>query len=307
VSAGGDRTATLRIETPAGLPGLVDALAAMTPRSRVLAGGTDLVRQMTQDGHRPDIIVDLSGVRELRHIRQVGESLRLGATTTFAEIAGDPTVRRHATCLASAAASVGAVQTRNMATIGGNIGNASPCADSIPALLALEATVMVLDGHGETTERRLDRVLKGPGATALRHDEVITEIVVPVPGGERRSSYAKLGSRTMVSVARIGMALVVRLERGDGEETQPGTIAEARVGIGALGETAFRADDLEELLRGRPADEATRAALVDAGPVVARAAIPGRSSLPYKQEAIRGVATDAWDALGLGQATVSED
>jgi carbon-monoxide dehydrogenase medium subunit len=109
----------------------------------------------------------------------------------------------------------------------------------------------------------------------------------------------------MVSAARIGMALVVSLDPGEDEETQPGTIVDARIGIGALGETAFRAGRLEELLVGRPADAETRSTFVEACPEMARDAIPGRSSLPYKQEAIRGVATDAWDALGLGPAAVS--
>lgn len=294
-----DRTTTTRVMTPAGLPGLIETLALSTPQSRLLAGGTDLVRQMTQEHLTPDLIIDLSGVAELHGIRAAAGCLRIGATATFAEIAADPLVRRHARCLAEAAGVVGAVQTRNMATIGGNVGNASPCADSVPALLALDASALVINGQGEKTERRVDGIVAGPGTTTLRHDEAIIELVVPLLDESYRSTYAKLGSRTMVSVARIGMAVVVRLVLDAGDTSAPAAIDEARVGIGALGETAFRAPTLEQVLAGRPADRATRHEFIDACPAVAQSSIPGRYSLPYKQEAIRGVADDAWTALGL--------
>jgi len=286
---------TTRISTPAGLPGLIEALAATTPKSRLLAGGTDLVRAMTQDHWTPDLIIDLSGIPELHGVQTGAGCLRIGATTTFSEIATDEVVWRHARCLAEAADVVGAVQTRNIATIGGNVGNASPCGDSIPALLALDATAVIVDAIGETSERRVGQIVTGPGTTSLRHDQAIVEFAIPTPPDGSRSTYAKLGSRTMVSVARIGMALVVRLEPADR------TILEARVGIGALGETAFRAADLERLLTGRRADEATRDAFIAACPRVAQNAIPGRYSLPYKQEAIRGVAADAWAKLDLDE------
>jgi CO/xanthine dehydrogenase FAD-binding subunit len=292
--AAADAATRVRVTTPASIEELTLSLGAKTAQSRFIAGGTDLVRSMVQDRWTPDLIVDLSGVPELRGIRVDQTDLRIGAATTFADIALDPLVLRHATCLARAAAVVGSAQTRNMATIGGNVGNASPCGDSLAPLLALEARALILDSAGATSWRPVGEILAGPGATTLRHDEVIVELAVPLPGDGWRSTYAKLGSRTMVSVARVGMAVVLRLD-----ETA-GAIAEARVAIGALGQTAFRAEGLEVLLAGSRVNESTREAFVAACPDVARQSIPGRYSLPYKQEAIRGVACDAWDSLGLG-------
>jgi CO/xanthine dehydrogenase FAD-binding subunit len=282
-----------RLLTPANLVELTDALGAMTAQSRFLAGGTDLVRSMQQDRWTPDLIVDLGDLAGLHGIRTTTDALCIGAATTFTDIASHPLVLRHATCLARAAAVVGSVQTRNMATIGGNIGNASPCGDSLAPLLALEARGVVLDSGGATCERPVAEILAGPGHTTLRHDEIITELVLPLLGDDWRSTYAKLGSRTMVSVARVGMAVVVRLDAA------AETIVEARVGIGALGRTAFRAEGLEQVLTGSRINQSTRDAFVAACPDVARQSIPGRYSLPYKQEAIRGVAWDAWESLGL--------
>ncbi len=283
----------LRLLTPASLVELTAALSAVTAQSRFLAGGTDLVRSMQQDHWIPDLIVDLGDVAELHGIQATADDLRIGAATTFTDIASDPLVGRHATCLARAAAVVGSRQTRNMATIGGNIGNASPCGDSLAPLLALEARGVVLDSGGATCERPVAEILAGPGRTTLRHDEIITELVLPLLGDDWHSTYAKLGSRTMVSVARVGMAVVVRLDAA------AETIVEARVGIGALGLTAFRAEGLEQVLTGSRVNQSTRDAFVAACPDVARQSIPGRYSLPYKQEAIRGVAWDAWEDLGL--------
>lgn len=283
----------MRLTTPASLVELTTALGSMSAQSRFLAGGTDLVRSMQQDHWRPDLIVDIGDVAELHGIRSDAGTLRIGAATTFTDIAADPLVVRHATCLARAAAVVGSRQTRNIATVGGNIGNASPCGDSLAPLLALEARAVVLDSRGATSERPVAEVLAGPGRTTLRHDEIIIELVLPLLGDDWRSTYAKLGSRTMVSVARVGMAVLVRLDEA------AETILEARVGIGALGQTAFRAEGLEQLLTGSRVNEGTRDAFVAACPDVARQSIPGRYSLPYKQEAIRGVAWDAWESLGL--------
>lgn len=282
------------LETPASLAELTAALGRMTARSRFIAGGTDLVRSMLQDHWAPDLIVDLSGIAELKGVSAGETDLRIGAATTFSEIARDPLVTRHAACLTGAASVVGSVQTRNMATIGGNVGNASPCGDSLAPLLALDARAAVLDAAGAVSERPVADILAGPGRTTLRHDEVMTQIVVPLLGDGWRSTYAKLGSRTMVSVARVGMAMVVHLDEA------AGTIIEARVAIGALGVTAFRALGLEVLLAGSRLNESSREAFVAACPDVARQSIPGRYSLPYKQEAIRGVARDAWEALDLG-------
>jgi CO/xanthine dehydrogenase FAD-binding subunit len=282
--------------TPAGLDELVACLAQATPASRLVAGGTDLVRAMHQRHWEPDLLIDLSGVGELTGVRLSGDTLRVGASTTFAQLQADEAVLTHAACLAQAAAQVGSAQIRNAGTVGGNIANASACADSVTALVALEASVRTIDATGAEAAYPLDDFFRGGGSTRLRHDEVIVEIVVPLPSPPRRSAFAKVGSRTTVSVARLSMALAAVLE-----ETSA-TLAGVRVSLGAVGEYAFRDAALEEVLEGRPCDAQTAQLFAEACVGAVRRAIPGRYSLPYKQHAVVGVAYDAWNGLALGPA-----
>jgi len=282
-----------QVVTPADVDELVEALKTATPQTRLLAGGTDLVRDIRRPGNEPDVLIDLTGLGGFTYIRLDGDTLRVGATTTFTELQWDPLVHEHALCLGLAAAQVGSVQIRNAGTIGGNIANASPCADGATALTALGADVTTIDGGGVATTRPLGEVLLGPGRTSLRHDEAITEFSFPALGPEHRSAFAKIGSRTAVSVARLSAALVVRFDAA------AGTLADVRVSLGAVGGAAFRAADLEQSLAGRPADEETARLFAEGCVVAVQQSIPGRYSLPYKQHAAVGLAYDAWNMLAL--------
>ena len=282
------------VVTPVTLDELVAALAKATPSSRLLAGGTDLVRALRGPVVEPDLLIDLSGLSALSYVRLDGEeTLRVGATTTFTELQADPLVREHALCLGLAAAQVGSAQIRNVATVGGNIANASACADSATALTALDAVVTTVDGAGRTKSRPIGEVVLGPGRTSLAHDEAIVELSFAALSAEHRSAFAKVGSRTAVRVARLSTALIVRFD------PVAGTLADVRVALGAVGGAAFRAAEVERTLEGRPADEES-ARLFAAGCVAAvQASIPGRYSLPYKQHAAVGLAYDAWNGLAL--------
>ena len=126
---------------PRDLAALAAALGRATPDSRLLAGGTDLMLRLRTSVVRPDLLIDLSGLRELSFIRKERGLIRIGAMTTFAQMQRNAMLEIHASCLARAAAHVGSLQIRNVATLGGNVANASPCADAIPALLVLDAQV----------------------------------------------------------------------------------------------------------------------------------------------------------------------
>ena len=237
--------AQTQVLTPAGLDELVAVLAQATPQTRLLAGGTDLVRAVRRPGSEPDLLIELTGIAELATVRLEDETLHVGALCTFTQLQWDPLVREHALCLSLAAAQVGSAQIRNAGTIGGNIANASPCADGATALTALGAEVTTVDGAGATRTRPIAEILLGPNRTSLEHDEAITEFSFPALGPEYRSAFAKIGSRTAVSVARLSAALAVRFD------APSGTIAGAQIALGAVGEVAFRAPDLEKTLEGR--------------------------------------------------------
>lgn len=272
---------------------LTEALAAMTPRSRLLAGGTDLVRAMTKDGLRPDLIVDLSGMDELRGVEAADGRVRVGALTTFTRLQQDPVLRRQARCLADAAASVGSVQIRNAATIGGNVANASPCGDSIPALLALEAEAEIWDAQGGTELRPVAGVVTGAGRTALRPGQAIAAFVFPGLDESWLTAFAKVGSRSTVTVARLSAAVAVQVEPGGR------ALGAARVALGAVGETAFRDPEVESVLAGGKPDARTGLRFAEACSVAVCRSIPGRYSLGYKCRAAVGLADDVWRRLGF--------
>jgi CO/xanthine dehydrogenase FAD-binding subunit len=285
--------AATQVLTPASVEELVAALAQATPQTRLLAGGTDLVRALRRPGTEPDLLVDLTGITELTAVRLDDGSLRVGALATFTQLQWDPLVREHALCLSLAAAQVGSAQIRNAGTIGGNIANASPCADGATALTALGAGVTTVDGAGTTRTRPIDEVVLGPNHTGLRPDEAIMEFSFPALGAEHRAAFAKIGSRTAVSVARLSAALVVRFDAPSGAMT------DVRAALGAVGGVAFRARDLERALEGRPADEESARIFAQGCVAAVQESIPGRYSLPYKQHAAVGLAYDAWNGLAL--------
>lgn len=285
--------ATTEVLTPADRGELVAALARATPQTRLLAGGTDLVRVLRRPGGEPDLLIDLTGLGDHAGVRRDGDALRVGALATFTKVQWHPLVRERALCLSLAAAQVGSTQIRNAGTLGGNVANASPCADGVTALTALGADVVTVDGTGAERTRPLGEVVLGPNRTSLAHDEAIVEFVFPARGSEYRTGYSKIGSRTAVSVARLSCALVVRLDPA------AATIACAQVALGAVGEVAFRAPEIERMLEGRPADEETARLFADGCVAAVQASIPGRYSLPYKQHAAVGLAYDAWNMLAL--------
>ncbi len=277
--------------TPDNLSELRDALKQATPKSKILAGGTDLVMAIHKNRINPDILIDLSGVKELKYIKLEDNHLHIGAMVTFTQIKENESVRKHALCLAESAVLVGSNQIRNAGTIGGNIGNASPAGDTIPALMALEARARIMNSSGQVEEKDLNEIITGSGKTSLGCDQVITEIIIPVLGDAYRSTFAKLGSRTAVTIARLNIALVMKYD------DTANTISDVRVGLGAIGVKAFRDRRVEGILNGRKADEHLAEVFAEELSVTVQMAIPGRYSLPYKKEAIKGLARDAWRQL----------
>lgn len=273
----------MRVETPSSREELRRCAARGPEGFRYLAGGTDLVVHLRAHPEERPPLVDLSGVPELREIRPEetpeGPALRIGAAATFSDLERHPLVVRHAAALARAAASVGSTQIRNRATLGGNVAHASPAADSLPALACLEARALVATPEGEEV-RPLGSLISGPGESALRPREFLSAFLIPLVEGW--SSFHKLGSRRAVSISRINLALW-----SDGRDS--------RLFLGALGALPVRCPEGESALALR--GEARRAALEGALVSSVETAIPGRSSLAYKRDAVRGLGADLCDAL----------
>ncbi|MEW6661603.1 MAG: FAD binding domain-containing protein [Bacillota bacterium] len=274
--------------SPSTVAEAVDILASHGD-ARILAGGTDLVIQLREGKTSTGLLIDLSRVDELRYIKLQEEVISIGSMTTFSQLARDTLVQLHAATLARAAGQVGSVQIRNLGTIGGNLANASPAGDSIPPLLVLEATVEVVRKNGS---RRIQvaEVLAGVGKNTLEPLELIKEISFRVPPAGSRSGFVKLGRRKALAIARISMAGLLILD-------QDRVIREARLALGAVGSTAFRAIEAEEALHHRPLGRAAVSDCLEALQRIVAERLGNRASASYKREAIRGVGEELFYQL----------
>lgn len=279
--------------TPHDLPGLANALARLTPRSRLLAGGTDLLLQLRAGTVQPDQLVDLSGVQALSQVTCGPGRIHIGATVPLASLHTHEHLPKLATCLTQAASAVGSIQIRNVATLGGNVANASPCGDSIPALLVLGADLGVLQADGSVRCQPLRDILLQAGKTRLGQNEAIIEFSFDAASSTQRSAFAKLGTRSAVTIARMNAAAVVDLAP-DGQ-----VILNARVAFGSLAPVAFEDATVASVLRGATTSAATAHRFAEACVAMVDKVIAGRVSLAYKRHAIRGLAYDLWNRLGL--------
>jgi len=200
---------TFSYARPGTLAEAVSLLAAHGPEARVLAGGTDLVIRLRDGSARPSVVVDVKRVAELDPaIREAGGRLVIPATAVMTDIAADERVRRWFTALAEAAIVVGSVQIRNRATLAGNICNASPAADTSPALLVFGA-VVVTAGPGGIRRIPIDDFFVRSGVTTLARGELVTAIELPRPTAPRGSVHLRRTRRRGHDLASVTLACTV--------------------------------------------------------------------------------------------------
>lgn len=278
------------MKMPESLEGLIEALSTANDNTYLLGGGTDLMIKLRKHRIYSGTIINLTEIKELNFIKKEEDGIKIGAITTFTEIASHSLVKQYANCLAEAAAKVGSTQIRNVATIAGNIANAAPCADTVTALMALSAKLKIVNGKGEMKEKSLDEVVIGSERNTLEKDEAIVEIHIPVLEGKSQSAFAKLGSRTAVTISKLNMAVVL-------EYNQENSIKEAKVALGALGPKAFKSEIVEGALLGKKPNEGLLLELREALMKQVDASILGRGSHPYKRDAIQGLADEIYYKL----------
>jgi CO/xanthine dehydrogenase FAD-binding subunit len=200
---------TFAYARPTTLAEAVALLEEHGPAARVLAGGTDMIIRLRDGTLRPALVIDLKQIAELRPtIRAQGGRLVIGATTVMTDIAADERVHRDFEALAEAAAVVGSVQIRNRATLGGNVCNASPAADTAPALLVYGADV-VAAGPGGTRRIPLDAFFVRSGVTTLAPGELVTAIELPLPTRRRGAVHVRRTRRRGHDLASVTMAVAV--------------------------------------------------------------------------------------------------
>ncbi len=257
---------------------LDDALAALAehPGAHVLAGGTDFMVEVNFGHRRPDDVVALAQVPELRRGDIDGETARLGSGVTCAQLMLPP-LAEALPALAQAARTVGSPQIRNAATIGGNLGTGSPAGDLLPVLSALDAEIVVRSVGG-SRKLSIHDFLVGPKRTALQPGELVTEVVVALPKGPQE--FMKVGVRNAMVIAIANLAFVV--DHGG-----------LRVAAGSVGPTVMRARDAEEWAE---ANGGTQADPDEFGRRVAAEVRPiddHRSTAEYRRRAVEVMAARA--------------
>lgn len=280
-----------KVYSPKNLEGVLRCLREAQGEIKLLAGGTDLVIQLREGSVNPDGVIDISGISELKSIKEEEGFVKIGAACSFTEIAENELVKKYGFCLAEAASQVGSEQIRNTGTIGGNIANASPAADALPALVALDASVTVFNATGESRQVPVNSVSAGAGKNNLAAGEIITEIVFPALGDTWRSAFAKLGRRKALAIARINMAAAVEYDAAER------VLTKARVALGAVGTVAFRPVRAEEVLIGGNPSPQLKEAFVESLSREVEESIRSRFSMPYKKTAIRGVGSEVFEKL----------
>lgn len=199
-------------ERPTRLDDALALLAELGPDARLLAGGTDLIIRLRDGTVRPRVVIDLKRIAELDgEIREGDGRLTLGARTVMTDIAADDRIRNDVEALAEGAAVVGSVQIRNRATLVGNICNASPAADTAPALLVYDA-VVVAAGAGGTRRIPIDQFFVSSGVTTLAPDELVTAIELPYPPGRHGSVHVRRTRRRGHDLASVTLACLVRAD-----------------------------------------------------------------------------------------------
>jgi CO/xanthine dehydrogenase FAD-binding subunit len=278
-------------QKPATLDEVLEQLA-VPGKTKLLAGGTDLIIEIHGRHIEVDTLIDLSNIRELTGISYEDGTLSIGSMTTFAELMTDETIRTVFPALAEAAATVGAPQIRSRATIGGNTANAATAADGVAPLLAAEAVCHVVSKRGKR-EVAMEELLVDINKTSLAQDEIITHFTVRLPEGTKQA-FEKIGRRQALAIARINLAVLLNF---DGDK-----VSKARVAAGAVGRTCYRIKEVEDFLVGKSlSDETIREAsdLIDDRVAFT---LKTRKTTPYKRRIAAAVLERALRRLKGDQA-----
>jgi carbon-monoxide dehydrogenase medium subunit len=254
------------------------ALRAVSTKGRnykIIAGGTNLVPDMRSQSISPRWVIDLGGIETLRFLKEERGLIRIGALTTMADLVDSKLVRNRAPLLWQAASHFAGPIVRNRATVGGNLVDASPAADSAVPLLALQAQVKLQSLKGKRT-MPLEHFFADYRKTALRSGEILTEIVFPIPERTAKFAYHKMGRRNAMAISVVSVGVLLKM-KGD-------ICSEAAVALGAVAPTPIRVLKVESLLRNRKVDLALAKTC---GELAAESAHPIddlRASADYRRE-----------------------
>jgi carbon-monoxide dehydrogenase medium subunit len=266
--------ADLRYEAPETLQAAVALLAGASGPARILAGGTDVIVQMETDLIEPSLLVDIKKIPETRQIAQENGGWRIGAAVPGFEIMNHAAFNKAWPGVVDGVTLIGSIQVRGRASIGGNLCNASPAADSVPALVAAGAVARVIGSKG-TREVPVEQIPAGPGKTSLAKDEIIVSFLLPARPPKSGDAYLRFTPRTEMDIAVVGVGINLTLDNG-------GTCTAARVALGAVAPTVLLVKECADALIGTKVDEAALERLATAAGAACRPIDDKRGTREYR-------------------------
>jgi carbon-monoxide dehydrogenase medium subunit len=237
----------MRYEAPDSVEGAVALLSAATGEARVLAGGTDLLVQMRADVVDPDLIVDIKRIPETRAVTEEKGGWRIGAAVTGAELKEHPRLKKVWPGVIEAANLIGSTQVQGRATLGGNLCNGSPAADSVPALIAAGA-VATLVGPGGRRDLPVEDVMLGPRKLALQKGEIVASFLLPPRPARSSDAYLRFIPRTEMDIAVVGAGVSLSLDANS-------VITAARVSLGAVAARVLLVPEAAQAIIGSRLDK----------------------------------------------------
>ena len=252
----------MRYESPESTEAAVALLAGEAGLARVLAGGTDLLVQLRSGRQEPDLVVDVKRIASMRTITEEAGGYRIGAAVPSAELNEHPGVKTLWPGVVEAAELIGSTQIQGRATIVGNLCNASPAADSVPALVAADAVARVVGPDGPRDLPVAD-VAVAPGQTSLAKGELVESVFLPARPAHASDAYLRFIPRTEMDIAVVGAGVSLVLDDG-------GACTDARVALGAVAERVLLVAEAADALIGTAVDEAALDALAQAASAACR-------------------------------------
>jgi len=264
----------MRYEAPETLDAAVTLLRGEAGLARPLAGGTDLLVQLRAGFVEPDLIVDLKRIPEMRRIAVENGGFRVGAAVSGAELGEHADLKNAWPGVVEATELIGSTQIQGRASLGGNLCNASPAADSVPAMMAAEATVMVVGPEGER-ECPVEAIATGPGRTSLARGEIVVAVNLPPRPDHSGDAYLRFIPRTEMDIAVVGAGVSLTLDDG-------GRCTHARVALGAVAPTPVLVPDAADALIGTTVDEDALTRLAEAASAACRPIDDKRGTKAYR-------------------------
>jgi len=284
----------LSYTAPATVDEAVGRLVGNSGIAKILSGGTDLLVQLRSGRLKPDLIVDIKRIPGMSGIREEGGGFVIGAATPGAELGECGPLVRAWPGVVEAANLIGSTQVQGRATLAGNLCNASPAADSVPAMIAARATCVVAGPNGRR-EVPVESIPTGPGRTSLKPGEIIVEFRLPARPAHSGDAYLRFIPRTEMDIAVVGAAVNVTLDPA-------GFCTDARVVLGAVAPTAVIVEEGAAALVGRKLDETALAALDQAARRACKPIDDKRGTIAYRTKVAgvmaRRAATIAFERAG---------